>query len=85
MLSGVLLLLGYLTRVAGVFAILTSVGLTLSAPRDSRNVFDAGLLMALEVAVALALVFIGPGAFSCDARLFGRREIVIPRSSTPSS
>jgi hypothetical protein len=26
----------------------------------------------------VAVVFLGPGAFSLDARLFGRREIIIP-------
>jgi hypothetical protein len=28
-------------------------------------------------AIAIALALLGPGAFSVDARLFGRREIVI--------
>ena len=28
--------------------------------------------------MAAAIVFLGPGAFSVDARLFGRREIIIP-------
>jgi hypothetical protein len=32
------------------------------------------------VAVAAALVLLGPGALSIDARLFGRREIVVPRA-----
>ena len=29
--------------------------------------------------VALSLVLLGPGAISIDARVFGRREIIIPR------
>jgi len=29
----------------------------------------------------LALIGLGPGAYSLDARLFGRREIVIPAIS----
>jgi len=30
-------------------------------------------------AMSAALVLLGPGAFSLDARLFGRREIIIPK------
>jgi hypothetical protein len=32
---------------------------------------------ALVTSAAAAVVLLGPGAFSVDARLFGRREIVI--------
>jgi uncharacterized membrane protein YphA (DoxX/SURF4 family) len=32
------------------------------------------------VMICVALVLLGPGAFSLDARLFGRREIVVPDS-----
>ena len=36
-------------------------------------------LAALNLAaISAALVLLGPGAFSVDARLFGRREIIIP-------
>ena len=36
-------------------------------------------LAALNLAaISAALVLLGPGAFSLDARLFGRREIIIP-------
>ena len=33
--------------------------------------------------VCLAMMLLGPGAYSLDARLFGRREIVIPRTRRP--
>jgi len=35
------------------------------------------------VAVMSAAIFmLGPGAFSVDARMFGRRKIIIPPAST---
>ncbi|MBS1795859.1 MAG: hypothetical protein JSS81_24345 [Acidobacteria bacterium] len=37
-----------------------------------------GLLLLLSILIALALL--GPGAYSIDARLFGRRRIFIPAS-----
>jgi uncharacterized membrane protein YphA (DoxX/SURF4 family) len=37
------------------------------------------------VAVAVALVLLGPGALSLDARLFGRREIIFPHERRPPS
>lgn len=38
-------------------------------------------LIVFEVTIPIAVAFLGPGAFSLDARLFGNREIIIPRSS----
>jgi hypothetical protein len=34
------------------------------------------------VVLAAAVLCLGPGAFSVDARLFGRREVIIPHSSS---
>jgi uncharacterized membrane protein YphA (DoxX/SURF4 family) len=46
---------------------------------DAHRHGDA--LAALNMAaMSLALVLLGPGAISLDARLFGRREIIIPES-----
>jgi hypothetical protein len=30
--------------------------------------------------MGLTIALLGPGAYSVDARLFGRREIVVPRA-----
>ena len=75
--SGVCLLLGFLTPIAVGLIGLTSLGLAFStAPYSIQDI---------EIAVlALVIALLGPGAFSIDARMFGRREILIPvtRSST---
>jgi hypothetical protein len=35
----------------------------------------------LGVSMAIALALLGPGAYSLDARIFGRRVIVLPRKT----
>ena len=47
-------------------------------PVPVPNLFDEKLSAILAAIIAVAIVFLGPGAFSLDARLFGRREIIIP-------
>jgi hypothetical protein len=39
--------------------------------------FDANYAIELIV-LAISIILLGPGAFSLDARMFGRREIRIP-------
>jgi len=78
--TGALLVLGVVTPVSGALAAAAATGLAFSLlPYPARSAFAAGT-PALGVALeAAALVLIGPGAFSVDAALFGRREITIPR------
>jgi len=40
---------------------------------------------ALVAAIAAAIVLLGPGALSVDARLFGLREIIIPAAPSKRS
>jgi len=83
--SSVSLLIGYLTPFSAVIVALTSLGTAISwFPVPNPNLFDTKLATALVTVIAVAIVCLGPGAFSLDARLFGRREITIPTSS-PSS
>ena len=75
---GLLAILSGLALVAGVFtpgaALTTAVSMLFLALHIDRVV----ALLVIVDAVALALL--GPGAHSIDAYLFGRREIIIPRS-----
>jgi uncharacterized membrane protein YphA (DoxX/SURF4 family) len=66
------------TAIAVSELIAAFVRLTLANPLDGfRFSWIALLLLA---SIATALIFLGPGAFSIDARLFGRRQIYIPSS-----
>jgi hypothetical protein len=62
LLVALLLLVGFLTPVAGSLGV--AVGLVSFAA--------TGLCLS---AIAAAIVLLGPGAYSVDSRLFGRREI----------
>jgi uncharacterized membrane protein YphA (DoxX/SURF4 family) len=70
--AALLLLVGLWTPVAGVLMAVAELGLIFSHPIDPwRHI----LLGALGVALAM----LGPGAWSVDARLFGRKRIHIPQ------
>jgi hypothetical protein len=58
---------------------LSVLGITLAwlpAPPLISTGVNLAVLMMLVTAIGIALL--GPGAFSIDGHLFGRREIVIP-------
>jgi putative oxidoreductase len=77
--GGAALIAGALTPIAGGFVALVSAAAALSwLPPPPLNVVDDRLSLGFLAVVAIALVLLGPGAFSIDALLFGRREIVIP-------
>jgi putative oxidoreductase len=66
--AGGLLLLGLYTPLAGVLAAIVEAWIAFSHP---LNLWAAIGLMGL----GLSLAMIGPGAWSIDARLFGRKQI----------
>ena len=85
--SGLALVIGYLTPLASVLAGLIIIATMLSwFGSHFSPVFESRVAMDLATSMAVALVCLGPGAFSVDARLFGRREIIISDvSSRPKS
>jgi uncharacterized membrane protein YphA (DoxX/SURF4 family) len=76
---GVSLLTGFLTPLASILAGLGGASVALSwIPAPTPNFFNDKLAIIFAIIMAAATFLIGPGAFSLDARLFGRREIIIP-------
>lgn len=65
----VLLWIGFWTPVAAIAAAAIQIALMVL---DQR--LDASVVVSAAVSVALAML--GPGAWSLDARLFGRKRIV---------
>jgi hypothetical protein len=80
--SGAALGIGFLTPFAGLLAGLSFLGIAFSwLPGPAWTLHDTGVVAFGVFVTAMAIVLLGPGAFSLDGRLFGRREIVIPPSS----
>jgi uncharacterized membrane protein YphA (DoxX/SURF4 family) len=83
-LSGVSLLIGLLTPVASSLVALGAILLSISSlSLPVAGQLDSRPLTILVSIVAVAVTILGPGALSLDARLFGRREIIIPRAPRP--
>ena len=79
---GLCLLLGYRTSVASVMTCLASASAALAwLPATDVTVRLSSLFTAI---IAISILCLGPGAFSLDARRYGRREIIIPRRSDAS-
>jgi uncharacterized membrane protein YphA (DoxX/SURF4 family) len=70
--AGLLLCVGLWTLIAGGALSLVALRSAFSGQGD----FWAEILLA---AIAAGLVMLGPGAWSIDARLFGRKRLILDR------
>ena len=68
------LLLGFMTPLVAVLTGLISLALVFSS--------WAGVEMVI---LTFAIALLGPGAYSIDARMFGRREVFIPKRANGTS
>jgi uncharacterized membrane protein YphA (DoxX/SURF4 family) len=76
---GAALFVGFLTPAASAAATLGYLMTGISPFLTTETNNHISTLAAFNLAViSAALALLGPGAFSVDARLFGRREIIIP-------
>lgn len=79
-----LLLVGFLTPVAGLLAGIGCAFLAFFRGSVATPVIlDSRQSAVFAVTMLFGIVVLGPGAFSVDARLFGRREIIIPPPAHP--
>jgi hypothetical protein len=73
---GLALLLGVLTPVSCIGSLALQGTILYQAG-------TAGLAhCSLSILLAIAVLMLGPGAFSIDARLFGRRRVVVRRTTS---
>jgi uncharacterized membrane protein YphA (DoxX/SURF4 family) len=80
-ITGGLLLAGLMTPLVAGLVAAVGIGIALSLiPLPPQAVFDSYLAIVNLIVLSIAIVLLGPGAFSLDARMFGRREITIPAS-----
>ncbi|MGA2048600.1 MAG: hypothetical protein ABSG96_12945 [Terracidiphilus sp.] len=83
-ISGLVFLVGFMTPIVGSILALgylaESVSLYFSDEASKHATACTTFYLAL---ISLALALLGPGAFSVDARLFGRLEIIIPDRRPP--
>jgi hypothetical protein len=76
--AGLALVIGFMTPIAGV--LLSTGGLLLMVDASTAghlSLFESGLARVEFIAISAALIPLGPGALSLDARLYGRREIEV--------
>jgi len=69
--------IGVHTRAVAALSLIWAVGLL-------ANGTAAPVLALLHAVIALALALTGPGAYSVDGRLFGRRRVKLPGRSDTS-
>jgi uncharacterized membrane protein YphA (DoxX/SURF4 family) len=76
-MAGILFMVGFLTRLTGIVSAIAVVAVRLWHPAWDLSLTTQFTFNAIVIATAISLL--GPGAFSLDARFFGRRKVIIPR------
>jgi putative oxidoreductase len=77
--GGILLIVGLWTPVAGAVVAATQLMLLFSEPFLQQSYALAHVFLPV---LGAALAMLGPGAWSIDARLFGRKRLIPPSSAS---
>jgi uncharacterized membrane protein YphA (DoxX/SURF4 family) len=80
-LCGLMVFVGLLTPFASVILCAATIGdwaVNFPPGQEGMHLPSAGTICTVIVTVAVALL--GPGAYSADARMFGRREVVVSKA-----
>ena len=79
LITGGLLLIGFFTPFTALLVGLDIIRVALSTfPAPAPNLFGSRPAEIFALTLVVAVIGVGPGRFSVDARVFGRREIIIP-------
>ena len=79
-LAAVSFVLGLYTTIAASIVVIGASAAVLSiVSLPPPTIFTPRCALIYAMAISAALILLGPGAFSLDAKIFGRREIVIPK------
>ena len=83
--GGAFLLVGLMTPLMAVLVAAGGIAAVLSwIPLPHQALSDGYPAILNLIVLSIAIALLGPGAFSLDARMFGRREITIPSSRNVS-
>jgi uncharacterized membrane protein YphA (DoxX/SURF4 family) len=81
--GGLAVLCGFLTPLSALAVASCGAAVGLGwIPSNAFDVLDDRLAVLFVVLTSIAIALLGPGAYSVDSYLFGRREIVIKRSTS---
>lgn len=85
-IAGLAVMVGFMTPFACAFLCVEGVIAMLAHPAvGGLRLFDSTMVSLQFVVMSAALIALGPGAVSVDARRFGRREVAIRERQRPGS